>query len=105
MMLRTTIEKILPQIDPICDELGIEPAGTFDGDQQRNAHLLADRNGNVTIIVGELHCGNEHAIRFDIFGEIQSAVRHCYRIGDGRTSTEHLDVDQFRRVINRRIPA
>jgi hypothetical protein len=63
-MLRSTLEKVLPQLERIADELRIHRT-------DRNAFFRpSEKVGNVLVNIGEIHMGSEHRLEFDVSGTL-----------------------------------
>ena len=74
-MLRSTIERILPQIDPLCDKLGVEQ-------NHRDAFFRATETGEVSVTVGEINWEGDYILEFTISGSLKSVHRQTWSDGD-----------------------
>ena len=81
MILQSTIERILPQLAAICDELRLV-------DSERKGIFYA-REGkdlpHVAVVVGDLANDTRHILTFDSFGRFQSCVYTWIDCHDGNT--------------------
>ena len=91
-MLQSTFEKILPQMEGLCDKLGIDPI-------HRNAIFTSPRDrcdrylptGLIVVDVGEVHVGTAYRLNFDIDGKLV-AIFEFHWAHDGEV--QYIDVTE-----------
>jgi len=87
-MLQSTIEKILPQLEPLCDLLCVDK-------HHRNAHF-GERDGEpagtVIVHIGEINMGTEYQMCFNVWGQLTKIAEvHWSMHGD----IYHIDATNF----------
>lgn len=94
-MLRSTIEKILPQLDPIADKLGI---GAMYRDAYFRTIEVSLCHFEVLVSLGEIHTGTGHQLAFETNGKLLRC-HHEWWDSDGHIRSEPVSEALFEGLV------